>query len=93
MKTFKQFAKGATKLFLKPSAQAAGIALDAIIPDPLADGTLKGAEKTARDIQYKDRKQERFQNNRKSGQFTRSAAKKRSDDEKEFQNYLKNKGS
>ena len=90
MKTFQQFAK-AGKFLLKPSAQAVGVALDAIIPDPLADGTLKGAEKTARDIQYKDKKQERFQNLRKSGEFTRSRAKKRSDSEKEFQNYLKNR--
>ena len=92
MKTFQQFAKAA-KFFLKPSTQAGGVAIDAALPDPLADGTLKGAEKTSRNIQYRDRKQERFQNDRKSGQFTRSAAKKRSDDEKQFQKYLKNKGS
>ena len=92
MKTFQQFAKAA-KFFLKPSTQAVGVAIEAALPDPLADGTLKGAEKTSRNIQYRDRKQERFQNDRKSGQFTRSAAKKRSDDEKQFQKYLKNKGS
>ena len=96
MKTFKQFAKGAGKagkFFFGPSAIAVGTALDAVMPDPVADGTLKGAENTARNIQYRDRKQERFQDLRKSGEFTRSRAKKRSDSEKEFQNYLKKQGS
>ena len=104
MKTFQQFqldsqqldegigavAKVA-KFLLKPSAQAVGVAIDALIPDPVADGTLKGAENTARNIEYRDRKQQRFQDLRQSGEFTRSRAKKRSDSEKEFQNYLKNR--
>ena len=92
MKTFKQFAKGAGKFFFGPKAIAVGTAIDAVMPDPFADGTLKGAENTARNIQYRDRKQQRFQDLRQSGEFTRSRAKKRSDSEKEFQNYLKNKG-
>ena len=93
MKTFAQFAKKTGKFFFGPKALAVGTVIDAIDGKPFADGTLQGAEKTARNIQFRDRNQQRFQDLRKSGEFSRSKAKKRSDSEKEFQNYLKNKGS
>ena len=91
MKTFQQFAKKAGKFFFGPKAIAAGMVFDTIDGKPFADGTLKGAEKTIIDMQIRDRNRQRFQDLRQSGYFTRSKAKIRSDQEKQYKKYLKNK--